>query len=76
LRETDPLLFDYIIESGLGILACKRRPGSCYDVTPVHWPRRQEPDPIEKERFIERYRAHLERAGAVAPRGHNGYPCI
>ncbi len=39
LRKIDPYLFDYVIESGLGILACRRTVGSRYEVLPVHWPR-------------------------------------
>lgn len=75
LRDTDPLLFEHVVECGLGIIACKRRQGGCYEAVPVHWPRRQEPDPVEKERFLDRYRTHFEEAGCLAPRSRQ-YPSL
>lgn len=60
-----PALFDYAISCGLGVLGCRRRQGSSYDVLPVHWPLRSQPDPLQEEEFIKRYRDHFEEAGAV-----------
>jgi hypothetical protein len=74
LREFDPLLFEHVIDVGLGILACRRRPGRSYEVLPVHWPRRTRPDPVEKEGFLERYRKHFEQAEVLAPQGGRRYP--
>ena len=76
LREFDPLLFEHVVDAGLGMLACRRRPGRSYEVLPVHWPRRTRPDPVEKEAFLERYRRCFEEAGVLAPtRGHR-YPAF
>lgn len=76
LRDFDPLLFEHVVDSGLGILACRRRPGRSYEVVPVHWPRRNDPDPVEKELFLERYRKHFEAAGVLPPRGGKRYPSL
>jgi hypothetical protein len=62
-----PALFDYAISRGLGVLACRRRQGRRYEVFPVQWPLRNQPDPLQEEEFIERYREQLEEAGAVEP---------
>lgn len=67
LRLSDPRLFDYCIDQGLGILACRPSRGRSYEVFPVHWPRRLSPDPAELEAFMERYRSCLEVAGVLAP---------
>ena len=63
-------------ELGLGVLACHRRQGRRYDVFPLQWPRRIEPDGLEREAFIERQRHTLEDAGAIAPRSDARYPKI
>jgi hypothetical protein len=76
LREFDPLLFEHVIDTGLGILACRRRPGRSYEVLPVHWPRRMHADQVEKEAFLERYRRQFETAGVLAPRGGHRYPAF
>jgi len=55
-------------------LACRRRPGRSYEIVPIHWPRRLNPDAVEKDLFLERYRKHFERAGVLAPRGGHRYP--
>jgi len=60
-----PVFFEYAVSNGLGILACWRRRGRSYDVFPVQWPRRNEVDPLEEERFHERYRAEFEKAGVI-----------
>lgn len=74
LRDFDPMLFEHVVEVGLGILACRRRPGRSYDVVPVHWPRRVHPDPLEKELFLERYRKAFEDAGVIPPRAGRNFP--
>jgi len=76
LRDFDPMLFEHVVDVGLGILACRRRPGRSYDVVPVHWPRRMHPDPAEKELFLERYRKHFETASVIAPRDGRRYPTL
>jgi hypothetical protein len=76
LRDFDPMLFEHVVDVGLGILACRRRPGRSYDVVPVHWPRRVHPDPVEKELFLERYRLHFETASVIAPRAGRKYPML
>ncbi len=74
LRERNPTLFEYAISRGLGILACRRRPGRSYDVSPVHWPLRNQLDPLEEEEFHERYRDQLEEAGVIEPREKRPLP--
>lgn len=69
-----PTLFEYAISRGLGILACRRRQGKSYDVFPVHWPLRNQLDPLEEEEFHERYREHLEQAGVIEPRNGWRFP--
>ena len=65
LPQLHPALFDYAISRGLGILACRRLQGRSYEVSPIHWPLRNQPDPLQEEEFIERYREYLEQAEAV-----------
>jgi hypothetical protein len=74
LRDFDPNLFEHVVDAGLGILACRRRPGRSYEIVPIHWPRRLNPDAVEKDLFLERYRKHFERAGVLAPRSGHRYP--
>jgi hypothetical protein len=74
LRDFDPQLFEHVVDVGLGILACRRRPGRSYEALPVHWPRRCYPDPVEKELFLERYRRQFEAANVLPPRGGRRYP--
>jgi hypothetical protein len=76
LRDLDNLLFEHVIESGIGILACRRRTGRSYQVVPVHWPRKMHPDPVEREQFLERYRREFERAAVLAPRSGRAYPRV
>lgn len=76
LRDYDPFLFEHVVEIGLGVLACRRRQGRAYEVFPVHWPRRMTPDPMERDRFIERYREKFELAGVLAPRVGRQYPSL
>lgn len=73
LRAVDLALFEYAVYCGIGILGCKRRPGPCnYDVFPIHWPMRQDPDEVEKLGFVERYRAQFEKARVVKPVDERG----
>jgi len=65
LPQRYPALFDYAISRGLGVLACRRRQGRSYEVSPVHWPLRNQPDPLLLDEFIERYREQLEKAEAI-----------
>ena len=76
IRDHDRLLFDHVVDLGLGILACRRERGSAYRVFPVHWPRKLEPYPVEREAFLERYRAHLEEAQVLRPVSGARYPAI
>jgi hypothetical protein len=62
-----PALFDYAISRGLGVLACRRRQGRSYDVTPIQWPIRNQTDTLQELEFIERYRGQFEQARAVEP---------
>ena len=62
LPQRYPALFDYAISRGLGVLACRRRQGRSYEVLPVHWPLRNQLDPLLEEEFIERYRECFEAA--------------
>jgi hypothetical protein len=74
LREKNPTLFEYAISHGLGILACRRRQGRSYEVFPVHWPIRNQLDPLEEEEFKERYRNEFEAAGVIEPREKRRLP--
>jgi hypothetical protein len=76
LREENPTLFDYVTEVGLGILGCHRRQGGKYDVFPLHWPRRFEPDPVEFDGFVERYRPEFEDTRVVEPERRRHYAKI
>lgn len=73
LREENPSLFDYVIELGIGILACKRRQGRSYEVVPIHWPRRYACDSLEMDGFVERYRDVFEETRVVAPQRRHHY---
>lgn len=74
LREVDAQLFDYIIEHGIGILACRKRKGGKYEVSPIHWPSLNRLDHVETAGFIERYREKFEEAQAVEPKQSNYAP--
>jgi hypothetical protein len=65
LREREPTLFEYAISRGLGILACRRGRGRSYEVYPIHWPLRNQLDPLEEEEFKERYKDEFEEAGII-----------
>jgi len=74
LREINSRLFEYLVSTGIGVLACHRRRGRTYEVFPVQWPQRCHPDPIERHEFIERHYGTFEIAGAVAPRSRGSFP--
>lgn len=74
LRDLDPLLFDYVVEQGIGILACRRGVGRSYQIAPVHWPMLITNDPLCRQDFKERYRATLEEAEVVPPEDRTSYP--
>jgi hypothetical protein len=65
LQQRYPARFDYAISRGLGVLACRRRQGRSYEVQPVHWPLRNQLDPLLEEEFIERYREQFEEAEVI-----------
>ena len=69
LQAHDPLLFEHVVDIGLGILGCHRGPGrgGSYDVFPIHWPRKNSIDPLARAEFVRRYRTQLERGRAAAP---------
>jgi hypothetical protein len=67
LPQRFPALFEYAISRGLGVLACRRLQGRSYEVLPVHWPLRNQPDPLQEAEFIERYREQLEQAKVIEP---------
>jgi len=67
LRLINNGLFEYAVSRGLGIIACRRTKGSAYQAVPIHWPRWQNPEPIEREQFLERYRAVFEQAEVLEP---------
>ncbi len=68
LRAQSPSLFEYVIEQGLGILACRRRQGASYEVWPIHWPQLNRLDTLSQDEFVERYRNAFETSGVVEPR--------
>ncbi len=61
------LLFEHVVEAGLGILACHRGRGGAYDVFPIHWPRRNVVDAREREELVKRYRPQFEESGVIPP---------
>jgi hypothetical protein len=67
LRARDQLLFEHVVDVGIGILACHKGRGGAYDVFPIHWPQRNEVDPRAREDFVKRYRVQFEEAGVIAP---------
>lgn len=67
LRETNALLFEYVLFLGLGVIACQKAKGQSYKCFAVQWPRKQDPDNFEKQTFLECYRETFEQAGILAP---------
>lgn len=74
LRESDERLFDFVVERGLGVLACIKRRGRSYEVQAIHWPRYQRIDSLEHTALIERHRGTFEEAKVVAPLAHARFP--
>ena len=67
-------LLDFAVGHGLGILCCKMGRGRSYDIIPVSYPRKQNPDEIERDRFKERYSTTLEAAKVLQPGQNRRYP--
>lgn len=65
LRGIEPGLFDYAVSRGIGIIGCRRTKGRSYDIFPLHWPSWHDPEPVEKEMFLERYRSSFETACVI-----------
>lgn len=65
LPQRYPALFEYAISRGLGVMACRRLQGRSYEVVPIHWPVRNQLDPLQENEFIERYRELFEQAEVV-----------
>lgn len=65
LRAIDESLFEYAVEKGIGILACRKAKGRSYEVRAVHYPKRQVVDPVDRVVFVERYRSNFEAAGLI-----------
>ena len=76
LRETDPLLFEHVVEHAIGILACRKRPGGSYQVWPIHWPGLNRLDSVARDAFIERYRPSFEEALVVEQKQQTWRPKI
>lgn len=76
LQDTDWGLFDLAIECGLGILACRQWKGKSYHIAPIHWPRRQRTNRLERSLFVDRYRRQLINASVVRPDSNRKYPNI
>jgi len=74
VRAGDALLFDHVVDLGIGILACRRRPGGAYEVWPIHWPRLNQLDWVARDAFVDRYRRVFEEAHAVKPNQESRYP--
>jgi hypothetical protein len=74
LREHDPLLFEHVLEEGIGVLACRRKQGGAYDVRPIHWPQLNPLDSIARDALIERYRSVFEDAQVVERKTQNWRP--
>ncbi|MBI2192622.1 MAG: hypothetical protein HYU36_11625 [Planctomycetes bacterium] len=65
LRSQNLGLFEYAVSQGLGIIACRRTQGKGYEALPIHWPRLQNPDPAEKDEFVQKYRENFVKAGVI-----------
>jgi len=71
LYDKDPLLFEYVVSLGLGIIACQKAKGGSFNCYAVQWPKKQSPDEFEKASFIEDYRETFEEAGLLEKRKRN-----
>lgn len=67
LQSENQRLFDYAVDSGLGILACKRMVGRRYEVVPVHWPMQNRCDPVDRDALLEAYFDQFIEAGVATP---------
>lgn len=64
LRDEDQHLFDFVIESGLGIMLSQNSKKNI-EFRPIHWPRLQAPNRFEMLRFQERYLDQFTEARAA-----------
>ncbi len=55
LRQTNLALYEYVVELGIGILACRKGQGDKYTVQAVHWPSLNHPSRLEFDQFIGRH---------------------
>lgn len=76
LRLENPLLYDYLVDLGIGIFACRRGMGKRYEVQAIQWPRQCQTSKIERQEFIKRHRECLEEAKVVAPENHQSFPTL
>jgi len=76
IRESAPSLFEYVIEQGIGILACRRRQGHSYEIWPIQWPRLNQLDSLERIEFMERYRTVFEETCVVESREESWRPML
>jgi hypothetical protein len=76
LREVDSILFDYVVELGMGILACRKAKGRSYEVFPIQWPAPNRIDALATEAFIERYRQVFEDGHVVPKRAPRRFPKV
>lgn len=67
LRGSSPRLFEYVVELGLGIIACRENEErNSYELRPVQWPRRQQPSSLEKKLFLRRYEQEWKQLGVLS----------
>jgi hypothetical protein len=74
LREKDALLFEHVVEEGIGILACRKKRGRAYEAWPIHWPRLNSLDSIARDAFVQRYRGVFEKARVIEPDEDSWHP--
>lgn len=75
LRGEDRRLFECVLDMGIGILACRMRQGGRYEVAPVHWPQRQNPNRYEKVEFLQRYHDIFVNA-SISPDHDTRFPSV
>lgn len=72
LREQDILLFDLAVQSGIGILAC-RKVRRKYEVTPIHWPSPCSVSRVDRSAFLKRRKEKFIEAGVIPPESKKRY---
>lgn len=65
LKDMNRLLYEQVLDLGIGILACFSTRGRAYKIVPVQWPKLQRPTEIEMHNFKEAYRENLIDAGVL-----------